>query len=107
MTDYRAIAATSPADDENEEHVADPSDLKAFPALADWLTRYRYDGKSIKTATLSIWADDGRWKARVSDREENRTLWLTLEDPNNLFSEVEEALNSGNPGFRTDKQRRV
>lgn len=85
MTDYRAMADVEQDVDYGDDFVADPSELKAFPALADWLCRYRYNGHSIRTATLSLWCDDGRWKARLSDREENRTLWITLEDPNNLF----------------------
>lgn len=105
MTDYRKALEDVQADTIGDEFCASLDELDKYPALADFLCRYRYEGKSIKTATLALWCDDGRYKARLSDRESGRTLWLTLESPLTIFPEVEKALESGIPGFRVDKKR--
>lgn len=104
MTDYRKKLNQTQPQDVGDDFVADPNMLEEYPALADFLCRYVYEGSTIKTATLALWCDDGQYKARLSDRETKRTMWLTLKDPKSMFSEVEQALETGSPGFRMDKK---
>ena len=104
MSKYRDLLTAEQPEEFGDEFCADPGRLDPYPALADFLCRIRDEGSSIKTATLALWADDGRYKARLSDRETGRTLWLTLEDPMGLLEEIESALTSGIPGFRVDKR---
>jgi len=104
-TDYRKSRANSQGHKIESEFVASPLDLELYPCLADLLCRFTSDGKRIKTATIAVWADDGRYKARVTDRHLNQTLWVTLHDPNELFSELESALTADFPDWRVDKRQ--
>ena len=103
-TDLRKKSAPKQAKDEKNEFAADPGKLKAFPVLADWLCRIHYEGDEVKSATLGIWAEDGAWKCRLTDRESGNTIWLTIDEPEHAFTAVESALNEEYPPWRQDKR---
>lgn len=49
-----------------------------FPCLHEWMTLVRWeDGSPRQTTTLTLFAEDGRWKACISDREEARVAFVS------------------------------
>lgn len=78
--------------------------VPACPTLAEYLLQCRWDdGKSRQTSTLTISADDSRWKIRISDRDGGRVAFIsgsTLED---AFLSLEQALSSGKIEWRKDQ----
>lgn len=60
-------------------------------------------GKPRDTATIRFFADAGRLKVAVNDRQTGQTFWTTLDATLDPFVELEAALVSGKGEWRKDK----
>lgn len=88
-----------------------PQDIKAsrlaqtYPCLFEYLTLTRWeDGAARQTASVSVFFDEGRLKACLSDREMGRIAFVagyTLED---LLRSIEEGLLSASLDWRPLRQ---
>jgi len=58
---------------------ADRALENACPMLFSLLTSTSVGGKSRRVATLSIFAADGFWKASLTERDQNLSLWAQSE----------------------------
>jgi len=56
----------------------DPDFNQRFPALFEHLTANRYpDGTARRTCSLSLFSEDGLWKACLNDRDQGLVLFVT------------------------------
>lgn len=77
------------------------SDLEArYPIVYELLSRTRYKGEVRKTATISIFCQDGHLKAVLNDRETRKGCWVTLGSSEEVFADLEASLGSDSPNWR-------
>lgn len=84
----------------------DPSFQERYPALHEWLTEATLDGKPVFTATLLVFCEDGRWKACVGDRENDRSFFKSSESFQGLLEALEKALSDGSAEWRARGPKR-
>jgi len=80
-----------------------PSEVCAadIPALVEYLTLDHYeDGASRETATLLIFAEEGRFKGCLNDRQEERVCWVSSGSLLGLIAELEANLEAGTADWR-------
>jgi hypothetical protein len=93
---------------EHEVHlVADGGGLeKLFPALYEYLAEARHDdGRVRQTATLLIFAESGRWKLCLNDRENARSCWGGGERLQDALKAFEERLQDDDVEWRSGNGR--
>ena len=79
--------------------------VERYPALVEYMTLDKWeDGKPRATASLLLFMDQGRVKARFSDRALSRTLWLSAESLRVLLECLEADLEEGTGDWRQEKQ---
>lgn len=70
--------AASPSGSNGSVQVQDLSFSTERPNLAEYLCAQAYgDGTPRKTATLTIFVDDGAFKASLNDRDNERSLFVS------------------------------
>lgn len=75
--------------------------LQPFPATAEYLTSPTMpDGSPRQSATLLVFLEDGRWKARLLDRQEGQALWSSGSTFQELLEALEQALQDGTGDWR-------
>lgn len=73
--------------------VIDPHFEKTYPALFDYFCSDRWDDKTPRlTTTLWLFAEDGRIKACVSDRDTQESAFVTADTLLGLLEAIEEGL---------------
>lgn len=80
--------------------------VEKYPALAEMLSSTHYEDEvpgSRRTATCLIFAQDGVWKACLSDRHEQRALWVSAASLLEIFAVLEDALGSDGAVWRDDR----
>lgn len=75
------------------------------PRLYTLLAKQVVNGKKREPATVRFFADGGRLKAAVHDRETSQTFWTTLEAKGQPMMELEVALATGQGEWRKDRTR--
>lgn len=77
-------------------HPCSDSELeKECPTLTAFLTYTGEPGKRVrKTATVTVFFEDGVFKAAMKDREEERSLWASSDTLAGLWGGLEERLNA-------------
>jgi len=80
------------------------------PAAFEYLTSLiGPDGRSRRTSTFTLSAEDGQWKGCLNDRETGFQLFVTAGSVTDLFERLEAVLTSPEPHWRrnpwVDKQR--
>jgi len=78
---------------------------QAHPHIWDYLTAPRYsDTKELRqTSTLLLFNDSGVLKLCFSDKDNNRTVFMTGETVEELFTNLEVALESDTAEWRTSR----
>lgn len=78
----------------------DPEFLKSYPALGEFLTLSVDDGKARETATLTVFFQDGAFKAFLNDRHSNAALCAISPTFDGLWVALEELITSDAPPWR-------
>lgn len=89
----------------------DPDFAQKYPAVFEYMTAINDpDGRPRRTATLTISAEEGVWKACLNDRETGYQLFVTSPLSETIFERLEAILASPEPHWRrnpwADKQVR-
>lgn len=78
--------------------------LEALPVLCDYLCQDAWpDGSARDPSIVLVMAEGGMFKACLSVKETDQTLWVSAEDPRNLLTLLEEALQTDRPSWRKRK----
>jgi len=78
--------------------------VASHPALWEYLTLDSYeDGAPREVSMLLLFAEDGRFKAALQDRQEGRSLWSTAESIEGALMSLEAMLQSGMGEWRQMK----
>lgn len=92
-------AAGSPAASE------DGTALKPYPQLQAFLRETAWDdGTARQTATLMIFAEDGRWKAMLNDRQEGCVCFVSGECVSEALKSLEKGLSNASLDWRMSRQ---
>lgn len=74
-----------------------------YPTLFAHLTETVWDdGKPRKTATLLLFAENGRWKGFFHDRDGKRGFWVTAEAWEGLLDALEGSVESSSTEWKRD-----
>lgn len=96
------------ASGESSKH-ASPEDvafLKRFPALHEYLTATSYpDGSARQTASLSVFSEDGLWKACLNERDTGMVLFVAESHYDDLLTALELLLQEERPPWRPSKHK--
>jgi len=69
--------------------------------LEEQLVTLTYDDGSVRrTSTVTLFAEDGRWKGCLSDRDQGMVLFATGDSAAGVLEALDEALGSGHPDWR-------
>jgi len=75
-----------------------------FPCVLEHLTCTQWtDGSPRITSTMTLFHEEGLWKACLNDRASDRTGWIASDTVQGLVEQLEQAL----AGDRLDWRRRV
>lgn len=89
--------------------VAVPNDEQMqaeYPALWEHLTSTRYDdGKPRKTMSMTLFCEEGKMKACLTDRDSSYVAFVSGDGLFDLLRVVEEALATGNVEWRKSRWR--
>lgn len=72
-----------------------------LPAVYEYLTLAKMpDGNERQVATLIVFIEDGRWKVCLSDRETDRTLWMSGDTLEDCLLSLDQAIQTGDANWR-------
>ena len=95
------------AAEDNGVFVADPSECMEWAALLEFLVAERYeDGTPRVTGTLLVFADEGRLKACLCDRDQQLVGFVTGTLLLGLLRDVETVLRDDRVDWRLQRQGR-
>jgi hypothetical protein len=78
--------------------------FKGFPTLQGFLRETAWDdGATRETATLMIFAEDGRWKVMMNDREALQVCFVSGNTVGDCLRSLEKGLLAGNLDWRRSK----
>jgi len=76
------------------------------PALFEYLTLRQYpDGSNRQTASLSVFHEDGLWKACLNERDTGLVLFVAEERHSDLLDALELLLQEDRPPWRPSKSK--
>lgn len=76
------------------------------PVTAEWLCETAWpDGKPRVTTTVLVFAEDGKLKAAVHDRDGHRSAFVSGDTWDGLWGALETALKEDLLGWRPDKKK--
>lgn len=82
----------------------DAGDLKAYPALVDFLCADAWpDGTERKPGTLLIFADAGKFKGCLSDRDQALVLFFTVDSLALVMEAADDVLRAEDADWRPAK----
>lgn len=84
----------------------DPEFRQRSPTLHDFLTLAGWGGKQRKTGTCLVFAEDGKWKACLNDRDGGNYCFLASDSLEGLLGALEDGLKAGSLDWRASKSRR-
>lgn len=97
----RRIGSQSTTPDGSGSSAPFAGDALAFPALVEFLASECYEtGESRQTGTLTVFAEEGRWKVCLNDRDQGQVGFVTVGDLADLVLAVEEVLREGKGEWR-------
>jgi len=93
--DQRKVAGTS------KQAASDETMAASFPALLEYLTDREGQGGAVRqTATITLFAEDGMFKACLNDRQEGLSTWASGESVQDTIEALEGLLASGEAVWR-------
>jgi len=82
----------------------DPFFAEKYEALHEYLTMTAWeDGSERVTSTISLFVDQGQWKARLNDRDGGQVAFVSAEGFIALLEALETALRDGTLDWREDR----
>jgi len=84
----------------------DPDFKRQWPTLSDFLTLTGWSGKQRKSGTLLLFAEEGKWKACVNDRDGGYYAFLSSESFLGLLGALEDSLKGGGLDWRQSRSGR-
>lgn len=76
------------------------------PLLLEYLTSTAWgDGSERETATLTVFVEEGRWKACLNDRARHRSAFVAAKGLADLLVGLEEGLQEDDLDWRQKKAR--
>lgn len=100
------------------KHQADPSSSNAtqfedkdfssqYPALHEYLACPQYpDGSARQLATLTVFREDGFWKACLNEKEQGLVLFVAEQRFGSLLEAIELLLQEDHPPWRKSTVKR-
>lgn len=102
------VNAAPKVDKDSPTAATDKDFAKTHPALVEFMTlRRNDDGTPRQTSSLLIFCEDGVWKACLSERERELTLWAAGDTLAELLEAMEATLQSPAPQWRTKSGKRT
>jgi len=90
----------------NGGQLLDPAFQSDYPALFEYLALTRYpDGAIRQTASLTMFSEDGVWKACLNERETSQVLFVTESSFGVLLAALDLLLESELPPCRPSRSR--
>ena len=83
--------------------VSDPVLEQTHPALHEHLVTDWLEGSKRITSSLGINIDQGRWKARLADRENGMVLFVTGDSFQGVLDVLESTLRGDSADWRVDQ----
>lgn len=81
---------------------SDEAFAKKYPTLAAYLTDTAYeDGSARRTATMTVFAEEGLFKASINDREQSRSAFMAADTFTGLLDRLEKGLQADRLDWRT------
>lgn len=74
--------------------------VKLYPAFAEFLTLEEIDGKPRQTSTISLFWQQGMFRAFLNDRDAGLSLCVCSDTFQALWNVLEKTLVSDDPGWR-------
>lgn len=75
---------------------------KAFPAVLEFLTAVQWaPGEPRKPGTLTIFTDDGLWKASLNDKDADRSAFVSAASPELCLVALEKGLRDDTLTWRS------
>jgi hypothetical protein len=85
--------------------VFNPKDLDRWPALLEFITSRAWpDGTLRQSGTLLLFADEGRLKVCLSDRDQGVVCFVTGDGVMGLLDAAEQLLRDGDGDWRPQRQ---
>lgn len=85
---------------------SDPDFRKDFPTLHAFLTLQGYGGKQRKAGSLSLFCQDGKFKACVSDNDAGNRAFVSGDTFQSLLGAIERGLSGGGLDWREMQPKR-
>jgi len=85
---------------------SDPEFKRKWPTLSDFLTLTGWAGKQRKSGTILLFAEDGKWKSCVNDRDGGHYAFLSADSFWGLLDALEASLKGGGLDWRLSRQGR-
>lgn len=100
-TDWLAKAAAAKALLEGREGQWDGDEFGLkHPALMAFMTQLHHDGVARELCKVTVFADQGEWRAALHDANTECSLFVTLKRPQDAFQALEKALQADRPDWR-------
>lgn len=77
-----------------------------YPVLHDFLTLQGCEGKARKVGSVSLFAEDGKWKAALNDRDGGLVAFCSADSFAGLLEALDRGLKSGSLDWRDSKFRK-
>lgn len=82
------------------------TDETSYSCLYTLLALKKFEGETRELGSISLFAEQGRLKACVSDKDNGQVAFITLEELDTAFQEIEEALQNDSLTWREMKQKK-
>lgn len=79
---------------------------RPYPVLRDFLTLTGVGGANRKTGTLLVFAEDGKWKSCLNDRDGGNYCFASADTVEGLLEALDKGLRSGVLDWRASKGKR-
>ena len=74
---------------------------QGLPALVEFLTETKWDdGTPRAVGSLTLFVDEGLWKACLSDKDAGRVAFVSGQTPTDVFQAAEKGLTSSSLDWR-------
>lgn len=81
----------------------DPRFQKSYPALWEYCTSDQYpDGTRRQRSSMVIFFEESVVKLCLNDKDQLRSLWVTADTVEKVFSTADKALQTAHPPWRRD-----
>lgn len=76
---------------------------RQYPTLHEFLTLQGWGGKARKTGSISVFAEDGKFKSCINDRDGGHYAFVSSDSVQGLLEALEHGLKAGKLDWRKSK----